>query len=196
MNIEKRVLRAAEVRRNGLVPGILYGKDFPATSVQVSALALTKKIAEVGTSKTFSILLDGKKHIVYVKEYQNAYMDHSSYMHFDFVKVSQDDTLQSNVSLHFIGKEVFNKSSLVFTVSLDEVEVEYNVGSGISHLDINVEDLSEEAPIYVKDIKVPKGIKVLSDPEQMVCSLNQATIIEEKTEGDEQEAVYNEPEAE
>ena len=194
MNIEKRVLKAAEVRQNGFVPGVIYGKDFPATSVQVPALELTKKIAEVGTSKTFSIKLDGKKHIVYVKEFQNAYMDPSSYIHFDFVKVSQDDTLQANVSLHFIGKENFTKSSLVFTTNYDEVEVEYNVGSGISYIDVDVTELTEDTPIYVKDIVVPKGIKVLSDPDQMVCSLNQATVIEEKPEGDEQEGFFAEPE--
>lgn len=196
MNIEKRVLKAAEVRQNGFVPGVIYGKDFPSTSIQVPSLELQKKIAEVGTSKTFSILLDGKKHIVYVKDYQHGFMDPSSYIHFDFVKVSQDDTLHSNVSLHFIGKENFTKSSLVFTTNLDEVEVEYNVGSGISHLDVDVTGLTEETPIYVKDLEIPKGIKVLSDPEQMVCSLSQATIIEEKSEEDEQEGFYADSEEE
>lgn len=187
MNIEKRTKRLNEVRQSGFVPGIIYGKEFPATSVQVSELELVRAIQQYGTSKTFSILLDGKKHIVYVREYQNVYMDHNSYSHFDLVKVSQDDTLQSNVSLHFIGKELFTKSSLVFTTNLDEVEVEYNVGSGVSYLDVNVEGLTEDTPIYVKDLVTPKGIKVLSDPEQIVCSLNQATVMKEVEDDDEQE---------
>ena len=192
MNIEKRNTKPQEVRLNGFVPGVIYGKDFPSTSVQVPSLEFTKKLHEVGTSKTFSILLDGKKHIVYIREYQKAYMDPSSYIHFDLVKVSQDDTLHSNVSLHFIGKEAFNKSSLVFTTNLDEVEVEYNVGSGISHLDLNVEALTEDTPIYVKDLVVPEGIKVLNNPDQIVCSLSQPTEIKEVAEEDEQEGYFAE----
>lgn len=187
MNIEKRTKRVNEVRQSGFVPGIIYGKDFPATSVQVPALEFTRAIEQFGTSKTFSILLDGKKHIVYVREYQNVYMDHNSYSHFDLVKVSQDDTLQSNVSLHFIGKEQFTKSRYVFTTNLDEVEVEYNVGSGISYLEVNVDALTEDTPIYVKDLETPKGIKVLNDPEQIVCSLNPPTVIKEEVDEDEQE---------
>lgn len=196
MNIEKRVLKPAEVRRKGLVPGVIYGKDFPSTPIQVPNLKLVKKIAEVGTSKTFSILLDEKKHIVYVREYQHGFMDPSSYIHFDLVKVSIDDILQSNVSLHFIGKENFTKSSLVFTTNLDEIEVEYNVGSGISYLDLDVTTLTEDTPIYVKDLTVPKGIKVLNDPEQMVCSLSQATIIEDTVADDEQEGFFQDSEDE
>lgn len=192
MNIEKRVNKLQEVRQNGFVPGVLYGKDFPSTSVQVPKLDFSKKLNEVGTSKTFSILLDGKKHIVYIREYQKTYMEQNSYMHFDLVKVSQDDTLQSNVSLHFIGKEIFNKSALVFTTNLDEVEVEYNVGSGISYLEVNVENLTEETPIYVKDLEVPEGNKVLNDPDQIVCSLSQPTEIKETEETDEQEGFYSE----
>ena len=194
MNIEKRTKRVNEVRQSGFVPGVIYGKGFAATSVQVTNYELTKAIQTFGTSKTFSILLEGKKHIVYVREYQNVYMDHNSYSHFDLVKVSQDDTLQSNVSLHFIGKELFTKSSLVFTTNIDEVEVEYNVGSGVSHLDVNVEELTEETPLYVKDLVLPKGIKALNDPEQIVCSLQQATIMVETVEEDEQEGYVAEPE--
>lgn len=190
MNIEKRNKKLQEVRQNGFVPGVIYGKDIEATSVQVPTLQFSKKLHEVGTSKTFSILLDGQKHIVYIREYQKAYMDPSSYIHFDLVKVSKDDTLHSNVSLHFIGKEKFNNSALVFTTNLDEVEVEYNVGSGVSYLDIDVSSLTDETPLYVKDIKVPKGLKVLNNPDQIVCSLSQPTEIKEVEETEEQSGYF------
>jgi large subunit ribosomal protein L25 len=196
VNIEKRVKKTKEVRLDGFIPGVIYGKDFTATSVQVPKLEFEKTVQKYGTSKTFSILLDDKKHIVYIKDFQNAYMDPSSYIHFDLVKVSADDTLQSNVTLHFIGKEVYTKSSLVFTTILDEIEVEYQVGSGVSYIDVDVSALTEEEPIHVKDIILPKGIKVLNDPEQMVCSLSRATFVEEVVESDEQEGLYVAPETE
>ncbi len=196
MNIEKRTKRVDEVRKSGFVPGVVYGKDFPSTSVQVPALEFTRAIQQYGTSKTFSIKLEGKKHIVYVREYQNVYMDHNAYSHFDLVKVSSTDTLQSNVALHFIGREVFSKSMLVFTSNLDEVEVEYHVGSGVSHLDVNVEELTEETAMYVKDLVLPKGIKVLNNPEQIVCALSQVAEVVEETDEDEQEGFVAEEKVE
>lgn len=182
MNIVKRKEKLRVVRQNGFIPGVLYGKDFSSTSIQAPLSEFVKALNEYGTSKTFSIKIEGKKHIVYIKDYQSNLMNAKKYIHFDLLKVSADDTLHAYVSTHYVGKENMAKSSSVFTSNLDELEIEYAVGSGISSIDVDVSSLTEDSPIYVKDIAVPKGIKIVSDPEAIVCSLLQATVYEEETE--------------
>jgi large subunit ribosomal protein L25 len=187
MNVEKRTEKAALLRKKGIVPGVLYGKGFDSVSVQIPLLDFQKALREFGTSKTFKISLGKDNHIVYIKEFEVNVMDYNQITHYDLIKVSATDTLQSSVSLHFVGKEKFNASSLVFTSYLDEIEVEYAVGSGISHIDIDVAGLTEEEPFHVKDIVLPDGITLLSDPEEIVCGLQQPSGIVETVEDDVQE---------
>jgi large subunit ribosomal protein L25 len=187
MKVEMRTEKVKQLRQKGIVPGVVYAKGFENVNVQTSQLEFSKALRGYGTSKTFSINLGKEKHIVYIKDYQQDYMDNSVFLHFDLVKVSSDDTLTAYVNLHFIGKEKFLKSTKVLTTNLDEVEIEYNVGSGVSHIDVDVTELTEEQPILVKDLVLPKGIKVLNDPNEIVCNLQEVQIYEEKEESDEQE---------
>lgn len=187
MKVEKRTEKAKHLRETGLVPGVIYGHDFENVNIQAPKLDLSKTIREYGTSKTFSIKLEKEDHIVYIKDYQTDIMDNSNFLHFDLVKVASDDTLTAYVSLHFIGKEKFQKSTKVLTTNLDELEIEYAVGAGVSHLDVDVTNLTEDEPIYVKDLVLPKGIKVLNDLEEVVCSLNEVQVYEEPTGDDDQQ---------
>lgn len=184
MNLEKRVEKPNLIRKKGLIPGVLYGKGIESVSIQVEEAEFLKLLKENGTNKTFSVKLGRKKHIVYIKKYAQEIMSPKRVIHFDLLKVSQDDTITSSVPLHFIGKEKFEKSSLVFTTNKDEVNVEYNVGSGISSIDVDVSNLTEDKPLHFKDIVVPEGIKVLNDPEELLCSLN---VVTEKVEAEETE---------
>jgi hypothetical protein len=54
------------------------------------------------------------------------------------------------------------------------------VGSGVAYIEVDVSGLTAEKPLYVKDITLPKGIKAVADPNQMVCSLQQASSEEAK----------------
>lgn len=179
MNIEKREEKPNLVRKNGLVPGVIYGKGIESTKIQIDEIEFSKLLKENGTNKTFSVKLGRKKHIVYIKKYSKDVFNAKKVIHFDLLKVSEDDTITSSVQLHFVGKEEFEKSSLIFVSNKDEAEIEYSVGSGISRIDVDVRGLTEDKPIHFKDLVVPEGIKLLNDPEELVCGL---TTVSEKLE--------------
>ncbi len=194
MNLVKRVEKPNLVRKSGFIPGVLYGKGIDSISIQVEETEFIKLLKENGTNKTFSVKLGRKKHIVYVKKYVKDVFNSKKIIHFDLLKVAQDDTITSSVPVHFIGKEKFEKSNLVFSTNKDEVEVEYNVGSGISSIDVDVSDLTEDKPLHFKDIVVPEGIKVLNDPDELLCSLNLVTEKAETETEAEPEVVEETPE--
>ncbi len=189
MNVEKRTERLDVVREKGFVPGVLYGKGFESVSIQVEQKDFAKTLQEFSTSKTFSIKFDGKTHIVYIKELQKTFMNHSSYSHFDLMKVSATDTLHSKVPVHLLGKEKFEKSTLRVGLTLEEVDIEYVVGAGISHIDLDISELTLETPFYVKDLVTPEKVTVLNDPEEMVVHLVEYKEKPEVEESDEQHAI-------
>jgi large subunit ribosomal protein L25 len=171
MKIQTRTENLNKVRNDHKVPGVIYGKGFESIAVQADASEFEKLYREKGTSKTFDVTLEGKKHIVYIRELQVTSMNQHVLQHFDLVKVSKDDTMTSKVRISLLNKEVVEKKGLVINLTLDSVNLEYAVGKGISHLDIDVSHLEENDSLHVSDIVVPKGIKLLNDLSDVVLSV-------------------------
>jgi large subunit ribosomal protein L25 len=179
MKLSIRTEKLQKVRENGFIPGVIYGRGIESTMVQVPYMEFKSALRKYGYTKTFNVELEGKKHVAYIKDAQLAYLQQHDYMHFDLVKVAAGDTMQASVSLHFINRENL-PASLVFATILDELPVEYMVGSGVAYIEVDVSSLTADKPLYVKDITLPEGIKAVADPDQMVCSLQQASSEEAK----------------
>lgn len=187
MKIQLRTKKGSKMRSLNKIPGVLYGKGIESTSISVDALDFTKKYYEKGTSTTFEVSLDGKKHLVYIKEVQTFPCHQNQPCHFDLVKVSKDDTMVSKIRVTFMNKEAVAKRGLILNGVSDVVEIEYDVGKGVSILNIDVEALEDNDVLYVKDVILPKGIKMLSNLEDVVvsCSRPKEEFVEEDEEAEE-----------
>lgn len=170
VKLNKRTEKSSKVREQGFIPGVMYSAGFDTVSVQMPNNDFKQALFKYGLTKSFEVSLDGKKHTVYIREAQSEITNQHTYIHFDLMKVSKGDTLHANVSLHFQNKESL-PSSLVLAIVMDELPIEYNVGSGVAYIDVDLTNLSEDKPLYVKDIVLPKGIKAHVDPNEMVCNL-------------------------
>lgn len=171
MKIQLRTAKGSKVRSKDITPGVLYGKGIDSVAVQADANEFEKMYRAMGTSKTFEVTLDGKKHIVYIKDTQFFSDQLHVKSHFDLVKVSKDDTMTAKVNLVFTNHEVVEKRGLIVNAVYSTIEIEYAVGSGISSLELDVAELNEFDTLLVSDIKAPKGIKILDDMNDVVVSI-------------------------
>jgi len=172
MKIEKRTIKGSKMKNTGLTPGVLYGKGMESVPVQVKTNEFQKMYSAKGKSKTFEVTLDGKKHIVYIKDTQSSYENHNVKTHFDIVKVAKDDTMTSKINLVFLNHEEVEKRGLIVHAVMTTIEVEYGVGSGISRLEVNVEGLNEFDTLKVSDITVPKGVTILEEMDRTVVTIS------------------------
>lgn len=188
MKINLRTEKGNKVRNNKTVPGVLYGKGFASISVTADAVEFNKQFYMMGSSKTFEVTLDGKKHLVYIKAVQPLPENLHHARHFDLVKVSKDDTMVSKIRVTFTNKDVVEKKGLILHAVNDTVEIEYAVGKGIAQIELNVENLEENDSLLVSDVVVPEGVKILSNPEYVVVSVSRPKEIieEEPTDGEEE----------
>jgi|GEM_PF-1025602 len=189
MKFEKRTKSPKVIRKDDLIPGVIYGGGLEGEPIQVTYKEFTNLYAEYGTNRTFSINLDGKKHIVYIKDYQLSDYGKHKYLHFDLMKVSAKDTIESSVRLAFEGKEEVYKKKLILQVSLDSLDIEYVVGSGVSSIEIDVSEMEVDDTIYVKDVVAPEGVKILNNLEDLVARVTTSSVQDEPTvvEGEEGE---------
>lgn len=172
MKLQKREIKGRKIKDKNIVAGVIYGGGIESTPVQVDALELTKAIENYGTSKTFNVTLEGKKHIVFIKEYLAYVLNQSEYRHFDLIKVAAGDTLTSKVRIVWANKEIPEKKGLILNSALDEVEIEYEVGAGVSQVEIDVTDVKEFDVLHVSDIIPIEGIKILANPEDPTVSVS------------------------
>ena len=183
MKLYNRQGQVNEIRKNDQVPGVIYGHGIDPTPVQVDYQELRKALANYGTSMTFEVSLGKKKHLVYIKDYQSDYIHNYRTIHVDFMKVSSTDTISTSVHLNFLNKGEVAGTGQVVSTNLQELDIEYKVGKGVSSIDVDLKVLQEKDAIHVSDIVVPEGIKVLNDPTQLVANI--AAVQEEKPEVEE-----------
>lgn len=184
MKLQERTVKGSKIRKDGLTPGVLYGKGMDSVSVQVETKEFQKMYYQYGTTKTFEITLNKKKHLVYIKETQSSFVNHSIKTHFDIVKVAKGDTMTSKVNVVFVNREEVEKRGLLVLDVNSSIDVEYPVGSGISHLELDVAGLNDHDTLKVSDIKVPEDVTILTDMDSVVVSISSPREEVEEPEGD------------
>jgi len=143
--------------------------------------------AEKGMTQTFEVKLGRSKHLVYIKDVQRDIIKHNQFLNIKLQKVSKDDTITADIPLNIIGREKVEKPGIIVSIPMDSLEIEYNVGQGVGHIDVDVSGLNVGDSLAVKDLDVPEGLKVLVNPEQTVVSIIETTYDEEELEADTEE---------
>jgi large subunit ribosomal protein L25 len=187
MKLEQRKESLNVIRSNNKVPGIMYGKNIDATSVAADYKEFIQHLGEFGKSMTFKVKLDGKTHQVYIKDVQVDPLNQRNIVHFDLIRVTASSTITAEIPVYLDHKEKVESRGMIVQQLLNTVETEYGVGKGIQAFHIDVSTLDQGDALYVKDIEVPEGLKILEDAEKMVVNVVMPTIESEPTDEEEEE---------
>ncbi len=96
---------ARELRRQGLIPAVIYGDKKPALPISIPVKETTMTLHKGGfLIHIGAIEVDGEKHEVIAKDYQ-LHPVRDDVMHVDFLRVSDTTTLTVEVPVHFINEE-------------------------------------------------------------------------------------------
>ncbi|MGH2934040.1 MAG: 50S ribosomal protein L25 [Gaiellaceae bacterium] len=187
------------LRREGLIPGVLYGRGKP---VAFCVPERDLRRALTGTAGLHSILdveVDGaeKTHASILKDYQvdpvRGYITH-----IDLHEVRLDRPITASVSVHLIGGENAPgvREGGVLSQPLREISVEALPLEVPEHLDLDVSHMSIGDALRIADVQVPDTVKLLDDAETVVATVTAPTraIEEEVAEAEEGEAVEGEGE--
>ena len=164
---------ARRLRRQGLIPGVLYGHGKDATVIAIDPHALRVALStSAGMHAVLDVTFEGQKrpHKAIVKELE---LDHvkSIVTHVDLQEIRLDETIESTVTVHFEGEAKGVKNGGVLEESTREVTVRGLVTAIPEHLVLDISGLDVNDTGKVADIRVPEGIEILDDPEQVICSV-------------------------
>jgi len=168
------------LRREGLVPAELYGRGLENFHLSVPLKEFRKVFKAAGENTVVQVLLDGKKHPVLIQDVSyDPVTDEMESV--DLYQVRMDEKLKVKVPLEFVGvaPAVKEKNGLLVK-ALQELEVEALPTDLPHHFTVDISKLADIGQsIYVKNLVVPAGVKVLVSPETVVATAT-AKVTEEE----------------
>jgi large subunit ribosomal protein L25 len=166
--------RVKHLRREGAIPGILYGHHVEPLSLQVQQRALEDALQVAGANRLITLTVEGleEPRKVLVRDLQRDSISHSM-LHVDFYEVIMTEKLTAEIPITFVGVPPVVKSGegLLFE-GLDSLEIECLPGDlpGEIIVDISILEAIDEA-ILVRDLKVGDAVEVLTDADEVVVKI-------------------------
>ena len=165
-------------RREGRIPGVLYGHGEESVPLSVDAGELQKLVHTISVENTIVDLDigDGEPYKVLIRELQrHPFRD--EFVHIDFFHVAMDEKIQVEVPIVLLGTPtgVKNKGGIL-DHQLRELEVFCLPGSIPEKVEIDVSDLDIGDSIHVNEIQLP-DVEILTELDQRSwpCSRRQSS---------------------
>lgn len=160
-----------QLRKSGMVPGVVYGRGVENMAVAVGAAVLDKTLKEAGESTLLELVMENgnSKHVLIHDLQRDPVKDFP--IHVDFLEVRLDQKIKAGVVLEFIGAApAVIKLGGVLVKNMHELEVEALPQDLPHNIEVDISALKNfEDHITVGDVKVGPKIRILSPRETIVA---------------------------
>jgi large subunit ribosomal protein L25 len=178
---------ARAVRRNGMIPAIIYGDKKEPLPIAISFQEVALKLHRGGFMTTVATIdVGGEKIRVLPKDYQlDKVRDFP--LHVDFLRVSKNTVVTVEIPVHFVNEETSKglKRGGVLNIVRHEVEVECRADAIPESFEIDLAELDIDDVVHASDLVLPENVKfVIDDRDFTVCSIAPPKLATEDDEAD------------
>jgi large subunit ribosomal protein L25 len=168
--------RAAKLRKQGLIPAVLYGHKQATISVSVSHDELFSAVTH--GARVLDLKADDGVETALIKAIQWDHLG-KDILHADFERVSKDERITVSVRVELRGIAPGVTGGGVLDQPLHSLEVECLAISIPESLRVNMAELQLGQSIFVRDVKLPEGVKMISDLDAIVVHVTSPQAEEE-----------------
>jgi large subunit ribosomal protein L25 len=164
---------ARSLRREGKVPGVIYGHNRPPEPLAIDSAALSKMLLGISAGTTvFDVVVDGRPAVkALIREIQRDSVRPAEILHLDLYEVRADEKVTLSIPIHLVGiPDGVRNFGGVLDHSLRELEIEVLPVDIPEHVELDVTSLAIGHSLFVRDVKVEKA-EILNDPDTPVCSV-------------------------
>ena len=167
-------LHSKRLRKEDLIPAVVYGQGIKPVSIQVVRGELEHALhTGAGENVLINLQIDDPSianQTVILKEVQHDHV-HDFITHVDFMAISLTEKVQVKVHLHLKGEAQGVKDGGILDMIHHVVEVECLPTAIPERITINVTDLKIGDSIHVSDLVLPEGVECLEEPETSLIVL-------------------------
>jgi large subunit ribosomal protein L25 len=156
---------AQRLRKQGLLPAVVYGHKQATLPVALSHDDFVKALRH--GARLVELKTDGSAEAAIIQEVQWDHLG-KDVLHVDFRRVSKDERVVVSVPLHLRGIAPGVSGGGLLDQPLHVIDVECLVTAVPDEIRVNIGELQLDQSIYVKDLRLPEGVKAMADPDAIV----------------------------
>jgi large subunit ribosomal protein L25 len=182
--------KVKNLRKKGILPGVLYGPKIESLSLEIDLKEFEKVYQAAGESSLISLEISQKKFLVLIHAVEIDTLSQKP-IHVDFYQPKLDEEITAEILLVFEGESLAVKDlGGTLVRNIHEVEVKALPQNLPHEIKVNIEKLKTfEDNILIKDLVLPKEVKILKEPEEIVALVASPEKIEEELEKPVEEKV-------
>ena len=177
-----------ELRRNSLVPAVIYGDNKDPLSIALPYKELSMMIHSGGFQNTIATIdVNGDKHRVLPKAYQQDPV-RDFFTHVDFLRVGKNTKVTVEIPVQYINEEECPGLTVggVLNVVRYTLEVSCRADAIPEAFEIDLTGLEIEDVVHASKIDLPDGVEMtVTDRDPTMCSIAAPTVVVEEEEVDE-----------
>ncbi|EKF43587.1 50S ribosomal protein L25/general stress protein Ctc [Nitratireductor indicus C115] len=165
---------ARAIRRNGMIPAVIYGEKEAPVSITLPHKEVTMKIFGGGFLTTIATIdVDGKKIQVLPKDYQLDPVRDVP-LHVDFLRIGKGTVVTVNVPVHFTNEEAAPGIKRGGVLNIVRHEVEFSCPAiaipEFIEVDLTGSDIGDS--IHISAVKLPEGVvPTISDRDFTIATI-------------------------
>ncbi|MDF2146884.1 50S ribosomal protein L25/general stress protein Ctc [Knoellia sp. p5-6-4] len=158
---------ARKIRRDHKIPAVMYGHG--SEPVHITLPGHETMLALKVANALLSIELDGKEQLALAKDVQRDAIK-PVIEHVDLVVVKRGEKVTVDVPVHVEGEAA---AETVVTVDTQALQLEVEATHIPENVTVSVEGLEAGTQVHAKDVTLPRGAELLTDPEALVVNVTQ-----------------------
>ena len=178
--------KVRQLRREGLVPVVVYGEAAQPVNLQVNSRELDRVLHNGGHSQLVTVTVEGGDvHNILVKEVQRDPVSRE-FLHADFYAVNMTEEQEVTVTINSVGRPTELVTGLMFYQQLEAVHIRALPSDIPGEIEVDITGLTLDAPITLADLPAIPGVTYLGDPDELVFSMIAMRVEEEEAEPEEE----------
>ena len=167
VNAEKRDRKGTSssrnIRREGMVPGIIYGSGTIEEAISLNKFEIAKHLeSDSFYSQVLDISLDGKKQQVILRDIQR-HPAKKEVLHMDFQRIRADQKINVTVPVNFVNEDIAPGVKVdggVVSHLITELEVICLPGDIPENITVDLVELQIDKAIHLSELSLPKGVEI------------------------------------
>jgi large subunit ribosomal protein L25 len=165
--------RSRRLYGQGKLAAVVYGHNAKPTPLVLDRLEFQKVFVKSGRTHLVDLVVDGDKaEKVLVREIQ-THPRRLGPIHVDFYQVNLEEKITVEVPVHLVGESAaVKRGDADILQPLHTLRVECLPSDIPEAFEVDLTPLEEiESELRISDLKIPKGVTVLIDPEELVVKI-------------------------
>lgn len=163
---------ARQLRRQGKIPGVLYGEGKSEFVAMDHKVARNLVISQVGHTGLLTVRISGAPERVAVLQDHQIDPITGAILHVDLFEVSMKKPIRVKVPVTVTGEVPLGvKEGGILHQPMRELHIECLPAQIPDHIEINASEFGVGQGVHVKEVEAPAGVKILDDQELMVVHI-------------------------